>query len=76
MPTFRIQVTNTDTEAISEVDRPDPHEARAEALKSALQIGVDEVCKGKPFFGAEVRIKSGRDIVERLVVAIGVSPLR
>jgi hypothetical protein len=76
VPTFRIHVTNTDTEAISDVDRQTPDEARTEALKSALQIGVDEVCKGKPFFGAEVRIKNGPDVLERLVVAIGVSPLR
>ena len=76
MPKFRIRVTNTNYDDSNEIDRRSADEARAEALKSALQIGVEEVCKGTPFFGAEVRIESGKEVVERLVVAIGVSPLR
>ena len=76
MPTFQIHVTNMDYENSSEIDRPSAKEARAEALKSALQIGVDEVCSGASFFGAEVRIESDSETLERLVVAIGVSPIR
>jgi len=76
MPTFQIRVTNTDFESHNEIVRPSAEEARAEALKSALQIGVDEVCGGAPFFGAEVCINRDSEILERLVVAIGVSPLR
>jgi hypothetical protein len=76
MPTFQIRVINTDYDDSSEVDRPSTDEARAEALKGALQIGVEEVCNGSPFFGAEVCIESGSEVLERLVVAIGVSPLR
>ena len=76
MPTFRIRVINTDFDDSNEIDKPSADQARAEALKSALQIGVDEVCKGTPFFGAEVRIENGSDVLERLVVAVGVSPLR
>ena len=76
MPTFRIRVINTEFDDSNEIDRPSADQARAEALKSALQIGVDEVCKGTPFFGAEVRVENGGEIVERLVVAVGVSPLR
>lgn len=76
MPNFRIRVINTDFDNSNEIDRASAHEARAEALKSALQIGVEEVCKGTPFFGAEVRIEDGSEVLERLVVAVGVSPLR
>jgi hypothetical protein len=76
MPTFQIRVINTNYDSSNEIDRASAEEARTEALKSALQIGVDEVCNGTPFFGAEVRIESGRETLERLVVAIGVSPLR
>ncbi len=76
MPRFRIRVINTDFDNSNEIDRPSADQAREEALKSALQIGVDEVCNGTPFFGAEVCIESGSKVVERLVVAIGVSPLR
>jgi hypothetical protein len=76
MPTFRIRVINTDFDNSSEIDQPSADEARAEAVRSALQIGVDEVCQGTPFFGAEVRVENGSEVIERLVVAIGVSPLR
>ncbi len=76
MPIFRIRVTNTDFDDSNEIDRPSADEARKEALKSALQIGVDEVCNGTPFFGAEVCIESDSKMLERMVVAIGVSPLR
>jgi hypothetical protein len=76
MPTFQIRVINTDYENSCEIDRPSAKEARAEAMKSALQIGIDEVCGGAAFFGAEVCIESDSETVERLVVAIGVSTLR
>jgi hypothetical protein len=76
MPTFRIRVVNTDFDNSNEINQPSADRARVEAVKSALQIGVDEVCKGTPFFGAEVRVESGSETLERLVVAIGVSPLR
>ena len=76
MSIFQIRLTNTDFENSSEIERPSVEEARAEAMKSALQIGVDEVCSGAAFFGAEVRIESEGGTLERLVVAIGVSSLR
>ena len=76
MPTFQIRVSNTDYDNSNEIDRSSAQEARAEALKSALQIGVEEVCNGTPFFGAEVRVESDGKVHDRLVVAIGVSPLR
>ena len=76
MPTFQIRVINTDYDNSNEIDRPSAQEARAEALKSALQIGVEEVCNGTPFFGAEVRVESEGKVQDRLVVAIGVTRLR
>lgn len=76
MPKFRIRVINTAFDDSNEINRPSADEARAEALKGALQIGVNEICNGTPFFGAEVRIENGDEVVERLIVAVGVSPLR
>jgi hypothetical protein len=76
MPTFQIRVINTNFDCDNMIERSNVEDARTEALKSALQIGVDEVCKGNPFFGAEVRIESGSEVLERLVVAVGVSALR
>jgi hypothetical protein len=76
MPTFRIRITNRDFESYCDANAHDPVAVRSEAIRSALSIGSDEVCGGKPFFGAEVIIENGRESVERLVIAIGASPLR
>jgi hypothetical protein len=76
MPTFRIRITNKDFESFSDANAHDPKSVRSEAIRSALSIGSDEVCGGKSFFGAEVMIEDGGAMVERLVIAIGASPLR
>jgi hypothetical protein len=76
MPTFRIRITNKDFESYCDANAHDPNSVRSEAIRSALSIGSDEVCGGKPFFGAEVVIENGGDAVERLVIAIGASTLR
>jgi hypothetical protein len=76
MPTFQVHVINTDFSTRADIDRPTRDQARKEALQSALQIGVEEVCNGRHFFGAEVRIERDDEVVERLLVAVGVSSLR
>lgn len=76
MPRFRIRVINMDFDNSNEIDRSSADQARVEGLKSALQIGIEEVCRGTPFFGAEVRIENDNEVLERLVVAVGVSPIR
>lgn len=76
MAKFRIRVTNTEFDDSNEIEQPSADKARAYALKGALQVGVDEVCNGTPFFCAEIRIENGDELLERLVVALGVSPLR
>jgi len=76
MPASRIRITNKDFESSCEANASGPDDVRAEALRAALQIGSDEVCAGKPFFGAEITIEREQQIVERLVIAIGASPLR
>jgi hypothetical protein len=45
-------------------------------LRAALQIGTEEVCRGSPFFAAEVRIESDGDLRERFLVSMGQSPLK
>ena len=74
MPTFRIRLTNKDFAASEELEAPTPEAARTNALRGALQIGTDEICAGKMFFGAEVCIECDGE-TERLLVAIGASPL-
>jgi len=75
MPTFRIQVVNRHFTSSTEIDRPDIKAARSEALKGALEIATEEICQGSPFFGAEVSIHEETDVLERLVIAVGASPL-
>lgn len=75
MPRYRIRITNREFESCSDANATDHDGVRSEALKSALQIGIDDVCNGKAFFGAEVAIENEHEPIERLVVAIGMSPL-
>lgn len=76
MPTFHICIVNSDFESSNECEAANQEDARTHALRAALNIGVDEVCKGSPFFGAEVRIKVDGDVKERFMVGMGQSPLR
>ena len=76
MPTFSIHVVNSDFTSSNSVDAASPEAARSEALMGALQIGVEEIRKGVPFFGAEIRIQNEDEVVERMMVAIGASTLQ
>jgi hypothetical protein len=76
MPTFFVQVINSDFQASSQVEADDIADAQRQALKSALQIGADEVCKGVPFFGAEIRVELDGQVAERFLVTMGQSPLQ
>ena len=76
MQSFQIHVINSDFEARSDVEATDATGARAQALRSALAIGTDEMCRGEKFFGAEIRIVSNGDLQERFMVSMGQSPLK
>ncbi|MFL6740885.1 MAG: hypothetical protein ACJ8EI_03100 [Sphingomicrobium sp.] len=76
MPPFRISVINQHSASSDEHHLSTEEEAEREAIKAALQIGTDEVIKGKPFFGAEAKVERDGQLVGRFVVSIGVSPLR
>lgn len=76
MPTFRITVINQTFRACDNHDLPTVEAARKQGLKGALAIGADEVANGKQFFGAEVRVEDGGEVVDRFVVSIGSSPLQ
>jgi hypothetical protein len=75
MPTFTIRITNSDFSDDTQHDWENLELAREEALKSALQIGTDEVIGGSPYFGAEVSVEQDGATVARLVVSIGAAPL-
>ena len=75
MPTFQVHLVNRDFTATNQIEADDPDSARIEALKGALEIGTEEICAGKPFFGAEISIERADGDVERMMVAIGASSL-
>jgi len=76
MPAYHITIINQDYRSSEDIEAATPAAARTEALRGALNIGTDEVCEGKMFFGAEVSIAGDGTTPERLKVAIEVSPLR
>ncbi|HEY4071187.1 MAG TPA: hypothetical protein VGM04_06490 [Sphingomicrobium sp.] len=76
MATFHIHVINSEFESRNEMAATSMEEARRQALRSALQIGIDEVCNGSHFFGAEVRVEVDGHLKERFMVGMGQSPLK
>ena len=76
MPKYSIRVVNRDFATTNEYELSSMEAARTEALKSALQIGSEEVWEGKAFFAAEISIENDHEPTERMMVAVGASPLR
>lgn len=76
MPTYRISVINHTFTSCNSHEAPTLDSAGKHGLKSALEIGTEEVVNGNPFFGAEIRIEEDEKVVRRLVVSIGASPLQ
>ena len=76
MPAYHVSIVNKDFSASEDIEASTPAAARSEALRGALNIGTDEVCGGKMFFGAEISIRGDGGTTERLMVAIGASPLQ
>jgi len=75
MPVYRITIVNRDFRATEDIEAAGSDAARSGALRGALNIGTDEVCEGKMFFGAEIVIQGDGGNPERLMVAIGTTPL-
>lgn len=50
--------------------------ARIQGLKSALEVGVEQIlASGKPIFGAEVTVSGGSER-QRFIVTMATSPLK
>jgi len=73
---FKISVVNETFATSEEHEAPSVETARNRALQAALHIGVDEVLGGKSFFAAEVKVQTANDVVGRLVVSVGASPIQ
>src|SRR4051812_10988800 len=70
-----LSVLNETFTACDEHELTTATDARDEGIKGALAIGSDEVAKGKHFFGAEVKIEQGEELIGRFVVSVGASPI-
>lgn len=75
MQTYRISVINQTFRASNQHDLPSFEAARIHGIKSALEIGAEEVINGSPFFGAEILVEDGNELLGRFVVSIGASQL-
>jgi len=76
MPTFELHVINSDFNACQDLDARTVEEAMQRGLRAALQIGTDEICRGKPFFGAEVLVRDDGETRARMMISLGQSPLK
>lgn len=76
MPKFLVTVVNETYESRNQHEAATSNDAYQQAIRGALEIGVEEVSKGKPFFGAEVRVENHDSLVGRFVVSVGASPLQ
>lgn len=74
MADFRITVLNDSFRASDIHDFRDSEIAQREAIRGAIQIGIDEL-EEKSFFGAEVSIEQGQKRIGHFIVAVGVSSL-
>ena len=72
---LQIHVVNSDFESCNDLDARDFKEAKRHALRAALDIGTDEVCKGSRIFGAEVRVEMDGES-QRFLVSMGQSLLK
>jgi hypothetical protein len=75
MPNFCIRIVNKDFSASNETELRDDEAARKDALKGALEIAIEEVCGGIPFFAAEVVVERDGSAINRFLIAVGASPL-
>jgi hypothetical protein len=76
MPLYHTSVINKDFSSSDEMEFTTLEDARAQAMKAALDIGSDEIVRGKSFFGAEITIRQDNMIVDRVMVSIGHTPLK
>jgi len=76
MATFQIRIVNHRFSASADHECPERESAVREAIKSALEIGVELISGGAPFFAAEVRVEQHGRLLERHMVTTGTSPLQ
>lgn len=76
MPTYRVTVLNEHFESSEDHRCEHVEDAIKAALKGALDIATEQVASGKPFFGAEVTLSKGNEMLSQMVIAVGASSLK
>ena len=76
MANFQMSIVNEHFSDTAALEAKDELHAWQEAIKSTIVIAADQVSHGSPFFGAEVRLKSGNKLMGRYVVSVGAAPLK
>ena len=76
VPTFKISIINEHFASANEHHCPDMEAAQRHALKGALDIAEEQVLKGDAFFGAEITVSENGKNLSRMIVAVGMSPLK
>lgn len=72
---FHIKVINDTFEATNQEELADMEAATRQALRGALELGIEKILTGEPVFGAEV-VVAGGDARERFVVTIATSSIQ
>lgn len=76
MAQYRITVVNEHFSQSGEQEANDNVHAWQTAIRSAIEIAADQVSHGSPFFGAEVVVEKGDELVGRYVGSVGATPLK
>ena len=76
MPLFNISVVNQTFETENEHELPTEEAARKQAIRGALEIGIEEVGESEQLFAAEVKVEHEGKKLARYFVSVGVSQLR
>ena len=76
MNLYRIHITNEHFRQSNEGEHVDLEAALRTAMRGALQIGTDEICGGKNYFGADVTVALDGEILERRLVSVGATPVK
>jgi hypothetical protein len=74
MASYHVTIFNEHFSQEGEQQARDAAEAQQKA--SAISIGGEQVCGGRPYFGVEVIVDDGTKLVGRYVDSGGATPLR
>jgi hypothetical protein len=76
MPTYRLSIVNEHFAQEGEQEAADAVEAWQKAIRAAIDIAMDQVSHGNPFFGAEVTLDEGNKQIGHYVVSVRATPLK